>query len=42
MTGTAVSRFQREHGMEATEMADPATFAAIEAEWAKLTGSDAK
>lgn len=41
LTGTAVSRFQRDHGMEATEMADPETIAAITAEWEKLTGKTA-
>ena len=41
LTGTAVSRFQRDHGMEATEMADPDTFAAITAAWEKKTGKTA-
>lgn len=41
LTGTSVSRFQRDHGMEATEMADPETIAAITAEWEKLTGKTA-
>ena len=42
MTGKAVSRFRTEHGMKAAEVADPDTFAAIEAEWQKLTGADAE
>ena len=41
LTGKAVSRFQREHGMKATEIADPETITAIEAAWEKKTGKSA-
>ena len=41
MTSKVVSRFQRDHGMEMTELADPETLAAIQAEWEKLTGQAA-
>lgn len=38
LTGTAVARFQRDHGLEATELVDPQTLALIESEWQKATG----
>lgn len=41
MTGAAVARFQRDHGMEATELADPTTIALIESEWEKAAGGNA-
>ncbi|MBP3655858.1 MAG: peptidoglycan-binding protein [Clostridia bacterium] len=37
LTGKAVARFQKENGLKATEIADPETIEAIEAEWDKLS-----
>ena len=37
-TGRAVANFQRDHGLKATEVADPQTIELIEQEWQKKTG----
>ena len=39
MTGAAVSRFQRDHGLEGTEIADPQTISLLESEWQKAMGA---
>lgn len=38
LTATSVARFQREHGLQETGLADTATRQAIDAEWEKATG----
>lgn len=38
-TGKAVSKFQKNHGMAATEVADPATIAALVSAWEEKTGN---
>lgn len=37
-TGSAVSKFQKKHGLEGTGVADPATLAALESAWEAETG----
>lgn len=37
-TGGAVAKFQKQHGMASTEVADPATIAAIQSAWEEKTG----
>lgn len=41
MTGKAVSRFQKKHGLRETEVADEQTRALIEEEWARVMGAEA-
>lgn len=41
MTGRAVAKFQKANGLEATEVADPATLELLESRWQEATGQSA-
>lgn len=41
LTGKAVAKFQKDHGLEETQVADPDTLELIKTEWEKTSGADA-